>query len=42
MDTPDSYVAISGEIEVWDGLDDFDLEQSITYNALDNKHMTRV
>jgi len=23
---------------VWDGLDDVDLEQSITYNVLDNEH----
>ena len=36
MDTTDSYMGISGKIDVWDGLDDVDLEQSITYNALDN------
>jgi len=32
----DSYMKISREIDVWDGLDDVDLEHSITYNALDN------
>ena len=40
MDTQDSYMGISREIEVWDGLDDVDIEQSITYNALDNEDMT--
>ncbi|XP_068483364.1 uncharacterized protein [Phaseolus vulgaris] len=40
MDTQDSYMGISGEIDVWDGLDDVDMEQSITYNALDNEDMT--
>ena len=38
MDTVDSYMEISGKINVWDGLDDVDLEQSITYNTLDNEH----
>ncbi|KAK7373561.1 hypothetical protein VNO80_06976 [Phaseolus coccineus] len=38
MDTEDSFMGISGEIDVWDGLDDVDLEQSISYNALDNEH----
>ena len=33
-------MGISGEIDVWDGLDDVDMEQSITYNALDNEDMT--
>jgi len=33
-------MGISGEINVWDGLDDVDLEQSITYNALDNEQGT--
>ncbi|XP_068466754.1 uncharacterized protein [Phaseolus vulgaris] len=40
MDTQDSYMGISGEIDLWDGLDDVDMEQSITYNALDNEDMT--
>jgi len=40
MDTTDSYMGISGEINVWNGLDDVDLEQSITYNALDNEQGT--
>ena len=31
-------MGISGEIDVWDGLDDVDLEQLITCNALDNEH----
>jgi len=26
MDTQDSYMGISGEINVWDGLDDVDME----------------
>jgi len=38
MDTVDSYMGIPGEIDVWDGLDDIDIEQSITYNTLDNEH----
>jgi len=38
MDTTDSYMGISRKIDVWDGLEDVDLEQSITYNALDNEH----
>jgi len=38
MDTTDSYMGISGEINVCDGLDDVDLEHSITYNMLDNEH----
>jgi len=38
MDTTDSYMGISREIDVWDGLDDVDLEQSITHNAFDNEH----
>jgi len=38
MDTVDSYMGISGEIDVWDGLEDVDLEQPITYNVLDNEH----
>ncbi|KAK7333675.1 hypothetical protein VNO80_30452 [Phaseolus coccineus] len=38
MDIEDSFMGISGEIDVWDGLDDVDLEQSISYNALDNEH----
>ena len=38
MDTTDSYMEISGEIDVWDGLD-VDMEQSIRYNVLDNEHM---
>jgi len=36
----DSYMGISGEIDLWDGLDDVDMEQSITYNELDNEDMT--
>jgi len=39
MDTTKSYMGVLGEIDVWDGLDDVDLEQSISYNALDNEHM---
>ena len=31
-------MGVLGEIDVWDGLDDVDLEQSISYNALDNEH----
>ena len=38
MDTVDSNMGISWEIDVWDGIDDVDLKQSITYNALDNEH----
>ena len=38
MDTADSYMGVLGEIDVWDGLDDVDLEQSISYYALDNEH----
>ena len=38
MDTTESYMGVLGEIDVWDGLDDVDLEQSISYNALDNEH----
>jgi len=38
MDTTNSYMGISGEIDVWDGIDDVDMEQSITYNTLDNEH----
>jgi len=37
MDTIYSYTVISREIDVWDGLDDFDLDQSISYNVLDNE-----
>jgi len=40
MDTQDSYMGISGEIDLWDGLDDVDMERSITYNVLDNEDMT--
>ncbi|XP_068504242.1 uncharacterized protein [Phaseolus vulgaris] len=40
MDTTESYMGVLREIDVWDGLDDVDLEQSISYNALDNE--TRV
>jgi len=40
MDTQDSYMRISEEIDLWDGLDDVDMEQSITYNSLDNEDMT--
>ncbi|XP_068466601.1 PKS-NRPS hybrid synthetase cheA-like [Phaseolus vulgaris] len=40
MDTTESYMGVLGEIDVWDGLDDVDLEQSISYNALDNDHRT--
>jgi len=44
MDTTDSYMGISGEIDVWDGLDDVDMKQLITYNTLDNEqgHMSVV
>jgi len=38
MDTVDSYMGISWEIDVWDRLDDVDMEQSIFYNALHNEH----
>ncbi|XP_068501365.1 protein FAR1-RELATED SEQUENCE 6-like [Phaseolus vulgaris] len=38
MDTTESYMGVLGEIDVWDGLDDVDLEQSTSYNALDNEH----
>ncbi|XP_068504274.1 uncharacterized protein [Phaseolus vulgaris] len=38
MDTTESYMRVLGEIDVWDELDDVDLEQSISYNALDNEH----
>jgi len=31
-------MGIIGEIDVWDVLDDVDMEQSISYNALDNEH----
>jgi len=41
MDTTDSYMGISREIDVCDGLDDVDLEYSITYNTLDNEHRTQ-
>ena len=41
MDTIESYMGVLGEIDVWDGLDDVDLEQSISYNALDNEHRAR-
>jgi len=34
MNTHDSYKGISRKIDVWDGLDDVDLEPSITYNTL--------
>ena len=30
-------MGVLGEIDMWDGLDDVDLEQSISYNALDNE-----
>jgi len=38
MDTTESNMGVLGEIDVWDGLDDVDMEQSISYNALDNEH----
>jgi len=38
IDTVDSCMGISGEIDVWDGLNDVDMEQSITYNTLDNEY----
>ena len=38
MDTTESCMGVLGEIDVWDGLDDVDLEQSRSYNALDNEH----
>jgi len=38
MDTTESYMGVLREIDVWEGLDDVDLEQSINYNALDNEH----
>ena len=38
MDTTESYMGVLGEIDVWDGLDDVDMEQSTSYNALDNEH----
>ncbi|KAK7382217.1 hypothetical protein VNO80_00983 [Phaseolus coccineus] len=38
MDIVDSYMRISRENDVWNGLDGVDLEQSITYNVLDNEH----
>ncbi|KAK7356516.1 hypothetical protein VNO80_15789 [Phaseolus coccineus] len=37
MDIVDSYMGILGEIGVWDGLDDVEQDQSISYNALDNE-----
>jgi len=40
MDIAYSYMGIVGEIDVWDRLDDVDMEQSISYNALDNEHKT--
>jgi len=36
MDFVDSHMGISGEIDVWDGLDDVDLEQSISGNGAKN------
>lgn len=38
MDLEDSFMGISGEIDVWDELDDVDLEHSISYNTLDNEY----
>jgi len=39
MDTEDSYVGISEEIDVWDELNDVDLEGSSTHIHTDREHV---